>query len=755
MNLIRDISGLQPGDVLYHAYLGFAVVEDVEEAGSGVAVAWEDPDAEAPARVPAATVIEEFRLCVPGGFLARSVLDPEALSGVLTLEPTRALALLLEDLGEPLDVDTIRRWAVGRDLLPEAEFDRWWSATRKELNDHVGFTFVGGRLALERPAGAAQGPLPHAFLSAGARRRFEMLGMLSAGDRRTLLDAAIKAADMEAVLLLLRGWSPLPAEAVQALRALVRGGESRIASALLGRLQPEVLDDFASLLPDEDGGALLRESLNRLSRARRERAIEALRARVLGTPQAEEGLRFLAGLPAQPTRTPTQTRRTEADLETVETDNPFAAGDTTAAVQVEAASTLLAQLAPLPPYRVLPLSIALARAMAARHAAGEAGGLVGARLRPGGAIELGASEDSTPRRDVREAIRLIADIAIGRQPPGARLDDEHLIGHLALLVPGLPLDWVAVATRALAMEEELRPADGLDLWMQLERAAALDRVRSSAPPRPRARMEVAHDTHIGLLKSRLGQVNQDAVFWYTEGPSGLLVVADGISISTAGSGDLASSILVRVMVALWEQNQDRLITASTDEVRSFLEHAFATANQAICNASLRMAGGDLGQHIPMGTTALVGLVQGATVHIATLGDSRVFLATSGGAALLTGDQNLRGEWLQGWQRGRPGELVGDGHALTGYSGHFNENLQAEPVTPVQRTVTLLPGETLLLCSDGFTDYAADTNAGIARLVEEAVMAPDLGEACRGLVAHANRRGGGDNITVLMARLTRR
>lgn len=752
MNLIRDISRLQPGDVLHHAYLGFAVIEDLEEGGSGVAVAWEDPDADAPGRVPAATVIEEFRLCVPGGYMARSVLDPSALADVLGLEPLRALTLLLEDLGEPADVEALRRWTVGRSLISEDDYDRWWSAARREIAESTVLSFSGGRVTLVRGVSTPPPTNAAAFMGSGARRRYEMLDALTSDDRSKAMDAAIRVADIDAILLLLRGWAPLPVNVISRLLALVRGGESRVAAALLSRELPEMMEDFSQLIAEDEGQQLLRESLDRLSRSRRSRVIDTLRSRVARARHAEVGRRFLDSLPMPPSFPGAQSRRTDLPFQTAESPSPFDMSDTTAAIQFETSSTLLTQLAPLPVYRVLPLSLSVARALAARHAVGEAGGLTGARLRSGGAVELGAPEDSSPVSDVRDAIRFIADLAVGRHPPGPRVDDEQILGHLALLVPGLPLDWVAVATRALAQDELLRPVDGLDLWTQLERASALDRVRSSAPNRPAARMEVAHDTHIGLLKSRLGQVNQDAVFWYTEGPSGLLVVADGISISTAGSGDLASSILVRVMVALWEQNQERLMRATVDDVRAYHEHAFATANQAICSASVRMAGGELGSHIPMGTTALVGLVQGANVHIATLGDSRVFVATSGGAALVTGDQNLRGEWLLGWQRGRPTELVGDGHALTGYSGHFNEHMQPEPVPPVQRTLTLLPGETLVMCSDGFTDYAADTNAEIAKLIEEAAREDDLGEACRKLVAWSNRRGGGDNVTVLMARL---
>ena len=755
MNLIRDISALQPGDILYHAYLGFAVVEDVDEGGAGITVAWEDPDADASPRVPASSLVEEFRLCAPGGFLSRSFTDPGRLSDLVTLEPARALAQLLEDFDEAMDVDAVRRWVVGRELLPDSDFDAWWREARRAIGGDARFQWQGNRLVLMR-ATQDSPTLAAAFLGASARRRLEMLESMSPPERNRTIEAAIEAGDVDAVVVLLRGRAALGAAVLAQLRGLVRGGESRVATALLTRLHPEVMDDFALMLAEDAGRSLVREALARLPRGRRGRAVDALRERANRSTFAEAAHRFLDAVVADLAGGGGPSLHDPVTIEQIDDDDSvddgrFPGGDTTVGIPAEVPSTLLTQLSPLPAHRMLPLSLAVARALAARHALGESGGLLGARLRAGGSVELGAPEDSTPRRDVRDCIRLICDLAVGRQPPGPRIDDEHLLGHLHLLVPGLSLDWVSVAGAALAVDESMRPSDGYSLWVMLERAAANERVRTNAPKVREPKLQIAHDTHIGLLKSRLGQVNQDAVFWYAEGANGLIVVADGISISTAGSGDLASSILVRVVVALWEQHHERLRGASTEELRGFVDSALAMANQAICNASVRMAGGDLGQHIPMGTTALLGLVQGTTVQLGALGDSRAYLVTSNGAALLTGDQNLRGEWLCSWQRGRPVELAGDGNALTGYCGHFNERMAAEAVPPMQRTITLLPGETLLLCSDGFTDYAADTNAEIHALVEEAAAMDDLGEACRFLTNQSNARGGGDNVTVLMVR----
>ena len=59
--------------------------------------------------------------------------------------------------------------------------------------------------------------------------------------------------------------------------------------------------------------------------------------------------------------------------------------------------------------------------------------------------------------------------------------------------------------------------------------------------------QVGFDTHIGARKSWISQTNQDCFFFDRYENSAILLVADGISISSAGSGDVASNITAQTV----------------------------------------------------------------------------------------------------------------------------------------------------------------------------------------------------------------
>lgn len=372
---------------------------------------------------------------------------------------------------------------------------------------------------------------------------------------------------------------------------------------------------------------------------------------------------------------------------------------------------------------------------------------------PGSADDapLPPNEAPTAARDVYAAAVLILRCLFGREWP-ANIPAQRVIPYIRYVIPLLPPAALAPLDAALHPDPRLRPRDGL-AWQALWQVAAVaEEQRGYAVRDPATRLHIGYDSHIGRMKMLLTQTNQDALFVSSKGPLSLLVVCDGISTASAGSGDVASSIASNVIATLWEQALPRLVQAGPSEIREFLDRALRMANQAVCDAALRFAGGNLDGKVPMGTTCVVALVYGNRVWLAWLGDSRAYLVGAYGASLLTFDENQASERLRGWHLRFLDRWDPSGFALVGYLGHFDELSRAEALPAHHTSFTLSPGERLVLCSDGVTDYLGDTHPEAALFVADAVRDDDPFEGARNLIAQANRGGGGDNITAITARL---
>ncbi len=332
------------------------------------------------------------------------------------------------------------------------------------------------------------------------------------------------------------------------------------------------------------------------------------------------------------------------------------------------------------------------------------------------------------------------------------LPADRVLPYLRHVIPDLPPAAMAPLDAALHPEAMARPANGrkwLARWEAVARFESGRAVLDHAAPRPLA---VGYDTHVGHMKILQTQTNQDALTLGSRGTTHLLCVCDGISTANAGSGDVASGITTNVVASLWEQNLSRLQDADDFSAEAFVERALSMANRAVCEAALRFAGGDLTGRVPMGTTAVVALIRGSRVQLGWLGDSRAYVVGPYGASLLTADMNQAGERLKAWHRGD--ELVWDpaGFALVGYVGHFNEDYRPESLVPRQIAFTLRPGERLVLCSDGVSDYVSVHHPGVAEVLHTCTWEVEPIEAAPALVAAANRGGGGDNCTAVVAAL---
>ncbi|MCP4807353.1 MAG: serine/threonine-protein phosphatase [Proteobacteria bacterium] len=369
-----------------------------------------------------------------------------------------------------------------------------------------------------------------------------------------------------------------------------------------------------------------------------------------------------------------------------------------------------------------------------------------------GRLELRVEERGAPATDVHNAGRMLLTRLTGRDLP-RQVPPHRVLPFLLGVNPEIPPAAMPLLEKLVSPLFEHRPQSAVGPATDWAAALVLERLRANARPWDGHLHEVGADTHVGWYKMRDTQVNQDAfaIELDDEGQSSLAVVCDGISTSDAGTGDQASRLAVDVLVDVWDRRPKEL-RKDISRSRQLLDEALREANRAVCEAALDAADGNLDNRIPMGTTAVVAALHGDVVDLANLGDSRAYLMTRSGPALLTADQNVELEWMQGRRsREQDGEMLGQ--ALVGYLGHFDQDDTPALLAPAHRRLRILPGESLVLMTDGIMDYAAHSHIEFLALLDRAVRENRPQQAAQELVRAANDGGGGDNATALVIRLT--
>jgi protein phosphatase len=144
--------------------------------------------------------------------------------------------------------------------------------------------------------------------------------------------------------------------------------------------------------------------------------------------------------------------------------------------------------------------------------------------------------------------------------------------------------------------------------------------------------------------------------------------------------------------------------------------------------------------------AVLAVVQGDRLHLASAGDSRIYLLRAGRLVQVTRDDSLINEWYAHVDESKAnGGSVPDladipAHVITKALG-LTEGVEVAPAT-----FALRAGDVILLQSDGLSSLVDD--GAIEQVLREL---QDPAEACLALVNLALRNGGDDNITVVVAR----
>jgi len=236
-----------------------------------------------------------------------------------------------------------------------------------------------------------------------------------------------------------------------------------------------------------------------------------------------------------------------------------------------------------------------------------------------------------------------------------------------------------------------------------------------------------------------GDESPEEMRQFTLGDQGLvLVVSDGMGGALAG--DVASKMAIEaVRDVLLASNADGAGCEPDASLVDCLKEATMQANRNIHYKSLedsRCSG--------MGATLTGAAIKDDKLDLVQVGDSRAYVMRGNQIRLATKDQSLVQQLVD---VGQISEEEAETHMFR------NVILQAlgaqNELTPATARIQIRRGDVLLLCSDGLSGKLR--NEEIRQIVADSNS--DLGAACQALVAEANKRGGEDNITVVLARFT--
>lgn len=231
-------------------------------------------------------------------------------------------------------------------------------------------------------------------------------------------------------------------------------------------------------------------------------------------------------------------------------------------------------------------------------------------------------------------------------------------------------------------------------------------------------------TDVGQLRHD----NQDAVFPTGAGheaPPVILAVADGLG--GMPGGDLAARTAIEAVAA----------NAPTSTAPELVGAAVTAVQQAIENRRGKRP--DLAM---MSTTLTIGRIDAdGTLGVAHVGDSRLYLYSAGGIEQVTDDHT------EAMRLVREGLL-----ALEEAPDHPGWNVLSNWVgldtAWIDRlTIPVMPGDRILVCSDGLTNMVHDADIASVLAAE-----PDDAACVQTLIVAANAAGGIDNITVALASL---
>ena len=249
------------------------------------------------------------------------------------------------------------------------------------------------------------------------------------------------------------------------------------------------------------------------------------------------------------------------------------------------------------------------------------------------------------------------------------------------------------------------------------------------------RIEVGSKTDVGRVREN----NEDSFRVVPE--LNLWILSDGMG--GVAHGEVASALAIETIAAYCQQEPLKSATSPSigelsdvSATANHLAEAARAANHKIYDSASR----NPEQH-GMGATVVAAQLEGRLLSVMHVGDSRAYLMRSGTLVPLTEDHSLVAEQV------RRGVLTPEEAEHSRLQNVLVRALGVrEDVEPDASDRELLPGDFLLLCTDGLTRGIPDPE--IAQILARSAN-PQA--AVDRLIETALDRGGEDNITAIVVR----
>jgi serine/threonine protein phosphatase PrpC len=239
------------------------------------------------------------------------------------------------------------------------------------------------------------------------------------------------------------------------------------------------------------------------------------------------------------------------------------------------------------------------------------------------------------------------------------------------------------------------------------------------------RFTCAGRTDVGVVRSG----NEDAFLMVPD--SGVFIVADGMGGHAAG--EVASEMSVQIV----GRSLESVVGRSDPDAAETVRKGIVEANSVIFQRTLVEQ-----DKRGMGTTVTAMVINGERYMIGHVGDSRAYMLRDGQLVQITKDHSYVQEQVDA------GYLTPAQARTHPYSNVITRCVGANSdVAPDVYGGTLHGSDVFLLASDGLTGMLEDED-----LLTILTSGRSPGEVVDKLISEANRRGGLDNVTVIIVRI---